>query len=576
MASGMPPNPTNPAFTVIAAEILTTADECCVCYGQTIDKTRCGHLLCGHCVSLLPRPVCPLCRQELWIGAFGAVLKAQPRLRQVAANSSTQTFLAGSLGVSARLRSRRAVSQTRRQAPPVLPLSPGSPPAEQRQSQQRRLAQRNFLRRDVSPFFDWLRHHDVDIAADTLDHDRQVSDADVAPMSVSLPRESSPTAQDVHLSHHVTTAVRESSRTAGEGGVDGGGRRRFRIADLVARIGRMAIHESRRFVDHVAWLQQQGIVEAGRTAMTLLQALQRRLSELISVAPLTSLSATSDLVAALEATCVRGEALCDPLMRALEARLSYLLYNPTASSDSYIHSVVSDRGGHAKETVAANIARVPFEELSRLCACAAELRRRQLVGKGICATTTAHARKWLVRAMPGQLIRHDVAIVMLLEDNPSLVATLLERLMKLASDASVDAEVADRLARVVVAFGNKGLHLLDVDCGLAVEPAIASLLRTGVSVWPSHKLQMIMAVGGAWPRLCASRSTLADVARDALTLRIIQEVNRICVSLRRASDVPRIQEELGCWTACVRRATAEGLFTLAEPARNALVASASR
>eukprot|EP00927_Polykrikos_kofoidii_P034317 TRINITY_DN29131_c0_g1_i1.p1 TRINITY_DN29131_c0_g1~~TRINITY_DN29131_c0_g1_i1.p1 ORF type:complete len:145 (-),score=16.75 TRINITY_DN29131_c0_g1_i1:409-843(-) len=96
------------------------------------------------------------------------------------------------------------------------------------------------------------------------------------------------------------------------------------------------------------------------------------------------------------------------------------------------------------------------------------------------------------------------------------------------------------------------------------------------TVWPSHKLQMIMAVGGAWPRLCASRSTLADVARDALTLRIIQEVNRICVSLRRASDVPRIQEELGCWTACVRRATAEGLFTLAEPARNALVASASR
>lgn len=39
--------------------------ECCVCYGRTEQRTPCGHLLCGVCLLLLPKKLCPLCRRQL-------------------------------------------------------------------------------------------------------------------------------------------------------------------------------------------------------------------------------------------------------------------------------------------------------------------------------------------------------------------------------------------------------------------------------------------------------------------------------------------------------------------------------
>ena len=39
--------------------------ECVVCFEETSDQTKCGHLLCGKCRSQLTKPECPYCRQVI-------------------------------------------------------------------------------------------------------------------------------------------------------------------------------------------------------------------------------------------------------------------------------------------------------------------------------------------------------------------------------------------------------------------------------------------------------------------------------------------------------------------------------
>ena len=43
----------------------TEMDECCVCFKDTLYKTRCSHTLCDTCCPQLTTPVCPMCRQSL-------------------------------------------------------------------------------------------------------------------------------------------------------------------------------------------------------------------------------------------------------------------------------------------------------------------------------------------------------------------------------------------------------------------------------------------------------------------------------------------------------------------------------
>ena len=43
----------------------TEMDECCVCFNNTLYKTRCSHTLCDTCCPQLTTPICPMCRQCL-------------------------------------------------------------------------------------------------------------------------------------------------------------------------------------------------------------------------------------------------------------------------------------------------------------------------------------------------------------------------------------------------------------------------------------------------------------------------------------------------------------------------------
>jgi len=44
-------------------------DECIVCYEPTISRTKCNHLLCLECQSLLRDNLCPICRKNLNTGS---------------------------------------------------------------------------------------------------------------------------------------------------------------------------------------------------------------------------------------------------------------------------------------------------------------------------------------------------------------------------------------------------------------------------------------------------------------------------------------------------------------------------
>jgi hypothetical protein len=40
-------------------------NECCVCYENTIFKTKCGHSLCYDCFFKLENKNCPMCREKI-------------------------------------------------------------------------------------------------------------------------------------------------------------------------------------------------------------------------------------------------------------------------------------------------------------------------------------------------------------------------------------------------------------------------------------------------------------------------------------------------------------------------------
>lgn len=42
--------------------------ECCICYDINVrfeELTHCGHAICEDCMNGLPKPICPMCREEI-------------------------------------------------------------------------------------------------------------------------------------------------------------------------------------------------------------------------------------------------------------------------------------------------------------------------------------------------------------------------------------------------------------------------------------------------------------------------------------------------------------------------------
>eukprot|EP00929_Paragymnodinium_shiwhaense_P063092 TRINITY_DN31540_c0_g2_i2.p1 TRINITY_DN31540_c0_g2~~TRINITY_DN31540_c0_g2_i2.p1 ORF type:complete len:385 (+),score=51.02 TRINITY_DN31540_c0_g2_i2:103-1257(+) len=364
-------------------------DECCVCYAGTADKTRCKHPLCKYCLPLLPRPECPLCRQELQPGALARhATQLAARMAAAAAPVSNAPSHPPQTSLRARLRSRRLAPPR----PPPLPShvnNPGaaaaaayaavfaaavaesaaasSSTAAASASSSRTGYGRPSQRRgaSLSPFQEWARRRDgASSSTSPASPRRRDEEAPAPPPAAELlsnrPPSSShrrsnseppaamsprggavPTSPLASSGRAIISTPRRmeaqgdshSSALDGSAAVPQGAgqqqQRGLRIAELVTRIGRMSIAEAPRFVSHIGWLEEQGLVEAGRgAAFTLQQTLRRRLTELISAAALASLVALGDAAAALDAR--HGAAPAEPLRRAFEARLTYSLLRLSA------------------------------------------------------------------------------------------------------------------------------------------------------------------------------------------------------------------------------------------------------
>lgn len=569
------------------AECACEADECCVCYGLTCERTRCGHPLCGYCLSLLRKPECPLCRNELTPGALARHVAA------AALTSSRARPLAhhdrGGGTLASRLRGqRRGASHTPRRRLLAAPALPPGAPVSDSITTGHMAADTSGLplapRARTSPFTVWLRERDG--ATNAVGNDS---------IAVDILGAADPTAAAV--------APDDGESLATEGRAPNG--RGVRISSLVSRIGRMTLSEAPRFIEHVVWLQQQGLLQdyQCRGVATLQQALQRRLAELISVAPLHMLADAGGLVASLESTLQRsasvsyggvghstntrrsGGLLGENLRRALEARLLYLLYNSTV-------------GGSSPSDTANPTAAMTIEDLRRLCLCTAGLRGRRLVGPEVHATCVGHARKWLERAALGLLMRESATVATLVMAENSLFTVLLARLRRAVDqqpmDAGPDQRVTqlDRVMRLLLAFEDLGVQLLGIahrgprghgrECSnseetRALEDALTCQIRKGFAVWPPGHLMDLMADDAAGLlKLCRTRPLFAQDVRSSLSARLVRSVTETCGSVRRACDIAHVREELLSWAGCARRASAAGVLALEAADRVAVVSAATK
>eukprot|EP00933_Yihiella_yeosuensis_P053794 TRINITY_DN5208_c0_g3_i1.p1 TRINITY_DN5208_c0_g3~~TRINITY_DN5208_c0_g3_i1.p1 ORF type:complete len:575 (-),score=65.05 TRINITY_DN5208_c0_g3_i1:171-1895(-) len=527
--------------------------ECCVCYGQTTSRTPCGHLLCNVCSVLLPRAICPMCRNAL------------PGLAAQLSARSAPPRLPGRPGRSIRravpLRGARLSSVP---PPPPPPAAPQAVPVDAAQVQrstphrQSSLGPTSTPRRgrtgstptqNGSPFLDWLRRRDEQ--GDSPRHQLQ------------------------------------QVRGRDEGGyATAGSARVMRITELVSRIGRMAFHEMTRFVNHVAWLQEGGLVDSGNGAV-LQQALRRRMAELFSVAPLQSLRSAGDALEQLE--LCQGSP-CEPLRRAIEARLSYLFYNPKGETVREV-----------REFPLAPLAQQPpepssskslsLEELHLHHACVADLAQRRLIGKEAHATSVSHLRQWLEKASVVQFANHRSIVGELIDSEPSLLSVLSQRMRKMLRN-QLSTEALGRFLHTALDL-QESMQAFLLDSSF--EEAVHKQLRSGISgqgnevvqsTWPPKGMAMLLeevpnsrlsAASGGLLRYCRRHSNARHEVRPLLLSRFTQEVAQATSSsVRKAEDLPRVQAELEGWRQLALRASASGLISFDTQTRNAVIDSVSK
>eukprot|EP00928_Gymnodinium_smaydae_P082383 TRINITY_DN65725_c0_g1_i1.p1 TRINITY_DN65725_c0_g1~~TRINITY_DN65725_c0_g1_i1.p1 ORF type:complete len:636 (-),score=103.99 TRINITY_DN65725_c0_g1_i1:179-2086(-) len=584
--------------------------ECCVCYGCTTEKTRCGHCLCNNCLQLLPRPECPLCRRALHAGAANAASRA---------GATTASVRGGPL--SARLRTRAAATRPRQRLPLAQPalsardtvavLGDGVAPSEggvgaSRSSARTGPSPRRPGAGGQSPFLDWLRRRDEAAAAAEGGSDGGSAVAQLLPPLPSPSQAGSAAPLHGGAEEAVSRTPRQLLQARAAPQAVG-----LRIADLVTRFGRMSFQEAPRFVRHLAWLYETGLVAPGdRSGAALCQSLQRRLADLISTAPLGAFAALGDVVSSLESVLQatpdhdgrersRSRSnCCESLRRALEARLTYLLYNPslstagaaadaaTVASADVEHGANEGAGGLSGLGANASIddgsagrsKQMSLEELQQICACVLELRSHGLVGPQLRTACLAHARQSLQRSPLSRLILHIRTVAMLLALETGLQATLVARLVRtLGTAGDTSVKQLDAVVRLLLALEDCGVRLLDLSDGPSLEVALLRHLRNVMmSSRPERLAVLLDNPNGGLPHLCGARQIVAEAVRVTLSERLVRAVEQVCETLNQAEDLERVRAELVAWEKCIRRASAVGVVELDSPTRAAIVAAITK
>eukprot|EP00930_Biecheleria_cincta_P018360 TRINITY_DN14328_c0_g3_i1.p1 TRINITY_DN14328_c0_g3~~TRINITY_DN14328_c0_g3_i1.p1 ORF type:complete len:662 (+),score=106.03 TRINITY_DN14328_c0_g3_i1:147-2132(+) len=500
--------------------------ECSVCYTPTSSRTPCGHLLCKVCLHLLPRKVCPLCRKSL-------------------PNRTRQNAVGFQRGITRGLRLRLPARQ--QDSAPTAPATARVAPV-------RRALPASNVRRGRgrpspirSPFEAWLRQRE-----EQPETARQANDS--SPRSFNAP--------DVDSSPQAA-----STSTVEGGAVDlntGEATRMIRVADLISRIGRMAFQEVARFVHHVAWLHDFSLVDATNVAL-LQQAMKRRMAELFSNASLQSIGAAGDMLGQLEQKLGMP---CEPLRRSLEARLSYLLYNPHG-----------DRNLQAP-------AQKSFPSLEHLMlhyACATDLSTRRLVSAEAQLAPVSQLRQWLERASLTQLGKHVNMVGQLADSEPVILLPVLIQRVSLLLKNILASEHFGRCLHFVLDL-QESMHGQLLTGKL--EEILLQRLRFGLgcddSRWPPGGIQLLLdeccghAGRGALMRFCRRSTRAQHEIQSLLLLRLVHEVNQISGSIKKASDLSGAEENIAAWSRIALRAKAEGLLSLDAAAQAAMVDSIAK
>ncbi|CAE8593495.1 unnamed protein product [Polarella glacialis] len=492
-------------------------EECCVCLMASSERTPCGHLLCSHCWSALKQPLCPMCRREL-----GRVVNVLELDSSEGRPESPRSRFLSTVGSCRAWRQQGARSRTM----PALPLT--------RQGSMSAVIFPTAVLASPphSPLSSLTRHSSSSAVGSPG------SFTNDAVMSL-------PSAQSPWVSPIMSSSSMPSSPTSRAIGPPS----RVRAAELLSRIGRASLGDVSRLTRHVAWLWEESLITAA-DGTTLCRAVRRRAADVFSRLPLHSLTRAGDLLEEFASQTDRCPAFGGgdgSPRKALESRISFLVYHP---------STPEDNGRDSLESLA-------------------ECYRQSLVlaGRGVVSNWPAelasnHVARWVEQAPLALIHRRAVTLRLLAgETMPQLVSVLSDRLRRL-SPQRFDAGQLMGFALVLADLQGLGLTMLDG----ALEERLVQQLREGVETWPGERLYAELCPQGTLLALCRSSSRVRSAVEAALPARMARAVAETLASLRSSEDSGRVKQELTEWGLMARVARAEGLLdSFGEPERRAML-----
>lgn len=552
--------------------------ECCVCFGATETHTPCGHLLCKHCWSVLPKPICPMCRAELGFTYWGVVrpsaLEGDGDLPEEARNvlisgarpPSPRSQFLNAAGNRKTWRKRSSTSsalpsiidanhlaRTRRRPTVSESMLDASSPTNS--SGLRRFGSDTFAegvplpgrganrRRRVSLDDQTESHTAGFFAPPSGDMDRSASMPNVQPDIVSGPN--SPTNPSSPSSSMPVSAKLSSSSAAGHHP-----RNLLRIDALKNRIRRMTLQESQRFTRHVAWLQEELMVNRADGA-ALSRVLRRRTADLFSRTPLHAMSRAGEVLGDITSYAERVPAIGGDgtPRRALEFRLSYFVYHPDDAADG--------EDGHGSTAGAEGSSILTLSQCHKE---ATDLISKRLITAKVAEVAAAHIKRWVEQAPLAHVHGHASVVRTLVGTMPELHTCLAARMHRL-SLKRLDAGQLLGFVLVLLDFKQHDLPLLDSK----LEQRLVQELCSGIRSWGTGRLAEEMGNKGALVSLCRQSETVKEAVGNTLQERLQQGVGAIARSLRKDTDYERVKREIMQWGLLARDAGSSGMLVL-EPA----------
>jgi len=299
-----------------------------------------------------------------------------------------------------------------------------------------------------------------------------------------------------------------------------------------------------RFTQHMVWLQGESFVNAA-DAHVLCRAIRRRVADILSHLPLASLSQGGDLVTLLMDHMRSCPSLGgDTPRRALEARLSYLVYHPAGDD----HDAAE------------------LDTLEKCYREALALAGRELIAPRLVGVVITHILRWVQHAPIACIYQHAGVVRSLAETIPEVRQYLSTRIQRLALQR-FDALQLMGYVLVLLDFREHGLALLDSN----LESKLLHQVSSSVSSWAAARLTTELGPEGALRLLCHTSPFIKQAVADTLLKRVLGGVQKIASSLKRDSDCERVKQELIEWGQLVHMGGAADVLALTYSERQTIV-----